>query len=390
MRTEDMTIDERRKYLRKMLPLYLAADRSRKSALLDEMEHVTGMHRKSLLRLMGSQQLARKPHTTPRKRSYGLDVEQVVRVVWESLDYVCVERLRPALLSTARQLARFGELSLSAELEQQRTPISEATLQRMTARMRCERIRLPRKGPTEANSARQQIPMRRIEWDTPEAGHFEVDLVHHSAESSAGEYIHSLQMVDVATGWSERVAVMGRGQAAMQVGFETVLQRLPFPLLQLHPDNGSEFFSAHLLRFFGEQLTGLRLTRSRPYQKNDNPHVEQKNDTLVRAYFGHSRLETGAQLEVINECYELMWTYYNLCQPVMKLWEKRFEEGRLRRVWDEPKTPYQRLKQQGVLDREVEQRLDELYEQTNPRQLRQRIYALRDRLWEPAASRQAA
>ena len=390
MRVEDMTIAERRKYLSKMLPLYLAADSSRRSDLLDEMEHATGMHRKSLLRLIGSRQLARKRHTTPRKRSYGLDVEQVVRVVWESLDYVCVERLRPALLSTARQLARFGELSLSGELEQQLTTISEATLQRMTTRMRCERIRLPRKGPTEANRARQQIPMRRIEWDTREAGHFEVDLVHHSGESSAGEYIHSLQMVDVATGWSERVAVMGRGQAAMQAGFETVLQRLPFPLLQLHPDNGSEFFSAHLLRFFGEQITGLRLTRSRPYQKNDNPHVEQKNDTLVRAYLGHSRLETGAQMEVINECYELMWTYYNLFQPVMKLSEKRFENGRLRRVWDEPKTAYHRLKEQGVLDREVEQRLDELYERTNPRQLRQRIYELRDRLWEPTATRQAA
>ena len=184
---------------------YLAADRSRKSALLDEMEHVTGMHRKSLLRLIGSRQLARKRHTTPRKRSYGLEVEQVVRVVWESLDYVCVERLRPALLSTARQLARFGELSLSGELEQQLTTISEATLQRMTARMRCERIRLPRKGPTEANRARQQIPMRRIEWDTREAGHFEVDLVHHSGESSAGEYIHSLRWwmwpLDGASGW---------------------------------------------------------------------------------------------------------------------------------------------------------------------------------------------
>ncbi len=175
-------------------------------------------------------------HTTPRKRSYGLDVEQVVGVVWEALDYVCVERLRPALLSTARQLQRFDELRLSPKLEQQLTSISQATLQRMTTRMRCERIRLPRKGPSEANRARQQIPMRRLQWDTREAGHFEVDLVHHCGESSAGEYIHSLQMVDVATGWSERVAVMGRGQAAMQAGFEAILGRLPFSLLQLHPE----------------------------------------------------------------------------------------------------------------------------------------------------------
>ncbi len=387
---EEMTVDERRKYLGKMLPLYLGADRTRRSELLDEMEHVTGMHRKSLLRLLGSQQLTRKRRQTPRKRSYGPDVERVVSVVWEALDYVCVERLRPALLSTARQLERFGELSLSPKLERQLVTVSEATLQRMTAGMRCERIRLPGKGPSEANRARQQIPMRKIEWDTREAGHFEVDLVHHSAESSVGEYIHSLQMVDVATGWSERVAVMGRGQAAMQAGFRTALRRLPFPVLQLHPDNGSEFFNHHLLRFFGEHLTGLRLSRSRPYRKNDNRHVEQKNDTLVRAYFGHSRLDTHRQLELMNECYELMWTYYNLCQPVMKLSAKSFEDGKLRRVWDEPKTPYQRLKQQGVLDREVEQRLDELYEQTNPRQLRQRIYKLRDKLWVLEASRQAA
>ncbi|MDQ3835020.1 MAG: integrase [Actinomycetota bacterium] len=379
---EDMTIEERRKYLKKMLPLYLAADRATKGELLDQMERVTSMQRKSLIRLLKSQQLERKQPTTPRKRSYGMDVEKVVGVVWESLDYVCVERLKPSLLITARHLERFGELVLTPDLEQQLLRISESTLQRMTGRMRSPKLRLPRKGPYEANRLRAQVPMKRIEWETTEPGHFEVDTVHHAGETSLGDYIHTIQMVDVASQWSERVAVMGRGQAAMEGGFRHIVSRLPFPVVELHPDNGSEFFNDHLLRYFGSELTGLKLSRSKPFHKNDNPHVEQKNDTLVRAYFGRSRLDTHRQLVLMNEVYELMWTYYNLFQPVLKLSRKRFEEGKLHREWHEAKTPYHRLKETKVLEPEQVQRLDELYSSTNPRTLRQRIYELIPKLWE--------
>jgi IS30 family transposase len=129
--------------------------------------------------------------------------------------------------------------------------------------------------------------MRRIPWDTTEPGHFEVDLVQHGGPHPTGDYVYTLQMVDVATGWSERVAVLGRGQRRMEEGFRRILARLPFPIKELHPDNGPEFLNHHLVRFFGETLTGLQLSRSRPYQKNDNRFVEQTNATLVRAYFGH-------------------------------------------------------------------------------------------------------
>ncbi len=136
--------------------------------------------------------------------------------------------------------------------------------------------------------------MKRIPWETSDPGHFEVDLVHHGGESTDGTYVHTLQMIDVATGWSERVAVLGKGQQAMEAGFRRILERLPFAVKELHPDNGTEFFNHHLVRFWGEAITGLTLSRSRPYQKNDNRFVEQKNATGVAPVFrddptGHAR-----------------------------------------------------------------------------------------------------
>ena len=323
MSTEDeMTVTERRKYLKKMNPLYLKAQRSEQSRLLTEMEQVTGLHRKSLLRLLHASTLERKKREKGRGRTYGLAAEQAILVVWESLDYLCAERLTPALLSTAQHLARFGVLHLSQEVEGQLAQISEATVTRILRKYHSRKQRLPQPGPARANQVRKPVPMTRIPWDTSEPGHFEVDLVQHSGESSDGIYAFTLQMVDVATGWSERVAILGKGQQAMEGGFRSVLSRLPFAVKELHPDNGSEFFNHHLVRFWGEAITGLKLSRSRPYQKNDNRFVEQKNDTLVRQYFGTLRLETPEHVQAMNVLYGKMWLYYNFFQPVLHLQEK--------------------------------------------------------------------
>jgi hypothetical protein len=224
--------------------------------------------------------------------------------------------------------------------------------------------------------------MKRIAWDIPDAGHFEVDLVHHSGERSAGEYGHTLQLIDVATGWSERVMLLGRSYQAMREAIEQVSQRLPFAIVELHPDNGPEFFNWHLVHYWKEKVTGVQLSRSRPYHKNDNRNVEQKNHTLVRQYFGQVRLETPEQIAAGNRLYEQMWVYYNLFQPVMHLSEKIVAGDRTQRIWDEPKTPYERLLATGVLSQEQQERLQQLYEQTNPWQLRQAIYTGLTQLWE--------
>ncbi len=232
--------------------------------------------------------------------------------------------------------------------------------------------------------------MKRIPWDTSEPGHFETDLVHHGGESPTGEYGYSLQMVDVATGWSERVALLGRGQAAMVAGFRHILERIPFPILELHPDNGSEFFNHHLVQFWKEKVTGVQLSRSRPYHKNDNRNVEQKNATLVRQYFGTLRLDTPEQVAAMNALYEQMWLYYNLFQPVLHLAEKRVGTEGVQRKWDTAQTPYQRLLTSGQLSAEQQARLQALYEQTNPLRLRDDIYRGLAALWETCTAAEGA
>ncbi|HYU74823.1 MAG TPA: integrase [Ktedonobacteraceae bacterium] len=376
-----MTLDERRKYLKRMKPRYLKAKRGERSALLSEMEQVTGMHRKSLTRLLHAQSLERKKRQSPRCRSYGKDVEEVIVQRWESLDYICAERLTPSLLTMAQHLARFGVVKLTREVQEQLQTISRATVSRVLRAYRSRRRRLPQKGAERANQVTKGVPMGRLAWNLTEPGHFEVDLVYHSGESTTGEHGHTMQMVDVATGCSERVAVMGRGQRALQAGFEHLLSRLPFAVGEWHPDNGSEFFNYHLLRYWKEKVVGVQLSRSRPYQTNDNRIVEQKNDTLVRQSFGHLRFDRPEQIEAMNALYEQMWLYYNLFQPVMHLMEKTAVGDKVRRKWDQARTPYARLKATGKLSVEQEQRLQTLYEQTNPHLLREEIYQGLAQLW---------
>ena len=157
-------------------------------------------------------------------------------------------------------------------------------------------------------------------------------------------------------------------------------------MIELHPDNGSEFFNQHLVRECSDKVTGVQLSRSRPYQKNDNRMVEQKNDTLVRQYLGQLRLDTPEQITALNALYEQMWLYYNLFQPVLHLVEKTTVADKVVRKWDAAKTPYERLVITGILSPEQQAQLQHLYEQTNPFQLREAIYRQLDTLWEMASA----
>lgn len=370
---ERMTVDERRKCLKRMQRRYLAATREERSRLLDELAELTGLHRKSVVRLLKGPSLDRQPRRQQRGREYGAAVDDALRVIWESLDYICAERLTPALVATAEQLARHGELTVTDEVLDQLGRISVSSVQRRLTRLGQDTARLPRRGPDRANKVAREIPMRRIPWDTAEPGHFEVDLVHHSGPSSNGEFVHTFQMIDVATGWSERAAILGRSQRAMEAGTRLILARLPFPIKELHPDNGPEFLNNHLVRIWGEAITGLQLSRSRPYQKNDNRFVEQKNDTLVRAYLGPARLDTPEQCAAVNALYDQMWVYYNLFQPVLHLIEKTHDGTRIRRKWDDAQTPFARLLATNTLAPAERERLEQLYAETNPRALRRTI-----------------
>lgn len=375
---ERMTIEERFKYLRIMLPHYRAANRKERSKLLDDMELVTKLTRKTIIRRMNGI-LVRKSRAQQRGRVYGHEVEEAIKVIAESEDYITAERLAPGLRSMAEHLAAHGELQASLPVLEKLQHISPSTVARILKKIRQDQPRLPQKGPVQANRCTKGVPMCRIPWDESEPGHFELDLVHHAGRSSSGDYIHTMQMVDVATGWSERVALLGRSFLVMRDAFQRVLARLPFPILELHPDNGSEFFNDHLLRFWGQRIQGLRLSRSRPWYKNDNRFIEQKNDSLVRAYLGHERLDTSEQTNALNLLYDQMWLYYNFFQPVMRMVEKRNvydDQGvlHIRRRFDQARTPFDRLCATGVLPPEVRERLEQLRQQTNPRKLRLAIY----------------
>ena len=382
----NMSIDEERKYLQAMKQRYQASDRTEQTLLLDEMEAVTGKHRKSLIRLL-SGTLERKPRKTQRGRLYGPEVDDAIRVISESLDYICAERLTPALATTARQLARHGEVLVTPTLLEQLERISISTVQRILKRIgQDQRRRSKRRPPGTSNAVAREIPARRIDWDEKQPGHFEVDLVHHCGPLTSGNFMHTLQIIDVATGWSERVAALGRSSLVMADAFQRLLHRLPLPILELHPDNGSEFLNGDLIRFWEQVFPGVHISRSLPYHKNDNRFVEQKNSTLVRQYLGDDRLDSVAQVNLANQLYDKLWLYNNFFQPVMRLQEKIpvvSEEGtHTRRRYDTAQTPFDRLCQTGAISVELRNQLSRQRDQTNPRQLREEIYALIDRIFQ--------
>jgi len=256
---EKMTIDERRKYLRRMKKRYEQGTKKELGKLLDEMETVTGLDRKTLIRLMKGP-LTRKRRLKQRGRSYGPEVDDALRIIAESANYVCAERLTPNLVWLAEQLGKHRELEATSDLLQALARISVSTVRRRLKHINQDQPRLPRKGPERANQVKRQVPMKRIAWDEPEPGHFETDLVHHCGVSASGEYVHTLQMIDVATGWSECVAVLGRSYHVMEAGFKRCLERIPFPVREIHPDNGSEFLNNQMVRFFGDTLPDMELS----------------------------------------------------------------------------------------------------------------------------------
>jgi hypothetical protein len=306
-------------------------------------------------------------------------LDDALRVIDESFDYICAERLTPNLVWMARHLGRHDELRATTSLLDQLGGVSISTVQRRLNRIRQDQRRLPRKKPKGGSRLLQDVPMKRLSWDLAQPGHCETDVVHHCGPTASGEYLCTLQMIDVATGWSERYAVLGRSYLVMKDAFLVFLSRLPFPVKEIHPDNGSEFFNHHMLRFWGDRVQGVTLSRSRPYHKNDNPRVEQKNSTLVRAYLGYERLDTVAQVLAVNRLYDKLWIYYNLFQPVMHLVEKEIvrQEGqatRVRRRHDKARTPFDRLCDTKVILPAHREQLETLRDTINPRRLRSEIY----------------
>jgi len=381
----NMSINEERKYLAMMKQRYREADRAGRKTLLDEMEQITGKHRKSLIRLMNGT-LAGKARKVQRGRTYGPVVEDAIRIIFETLDHICAERLTPILATMARQLAQHGEMPVTPALLEQLERISVSTVSRILKRIGQDQRRRRRRPPGTANAVARCIPPGRIDWDEKQPGHFEVDLVHHCGPTASGDFVHTLQIIDVATGWSERAASLGRSSMVMLDAFQRIQARIPFPILELHPDNGSEFLNWNMIRFWENAFQGVHISRSFPYHKNDNRFVEQKNSSLVRHYLGYERLDSIAQTKLVNLLYDQLWFYNNFFQPVMRLQEKILvpSEGRthVRRRYDTAQTPFDRLIQTDAISPARREQLSRRRDETNPRALREKIYDLIDRIFD--------
>ena len=224
--------------------------------------------------------------------------------------------------------------------------------------------------------------MERTPARLPGSRFLEVDLVAHCGETTEGQYLNTLSAVDIATGWVSCRGVLGKGQQRVGGAIHHIGQKLPFPLLGIDSDNGSEFINHHLYAYCQQQ--SITCTRARPYRKNDNAHIEQKNWSVVRRLIGYHRYHSPRALEQLNRLYPLVERYVNFFQPVMQLQEKHRQGARVRKVYDSPRTPFRRLLEHGALTQDQRQQLEQQYRQLNPVKLLRDINKELDRLWQLA------
>lgn len=366
-----MSLSSRREYLAVVRGRYQATRRrTEKSQILDEVVATTGFNRKYAVRVLTHPPMHQQPIHRHRPKRYQ-ESRLAIQLCWEALDYPCAERLHPVLLATAELLYLHGELHLSDTVREQLQTISRATLARRLAELPTPKVRRVALRSRPATGIQSAIPIGRYAWDEARPGALEIDLVEHNGGSPSGHYAYTLDVVDVVTGWSMRRAVLGRGQAGIFAALQWIVQRWPYPLWALHSDNGSEFMSNFLLRF--SQQHGYEFSRSRPYKKNDNAHVEQKNRQLVREVVGYARYDTPEQVAWLNQVYECLDPYANLYLPSRKITGKTHQGAHVKKTYDTAQTPFQRAGAAAILDPTTRDLLHAQLQAQSPLALHQRL-----------------
>lgn len=269
------------------------------------------------------------------------------------------------------------------EMREKLGRISAATIDRRLASDRAKYQIKGRSGTRPGSLLKSQIPMRTFaEWDEGKPGFGEMDLVGHDGGYTSGDYIQTLDLTDISSGWTELEAVKNKAQVWVFEAIKKIRERLPFDLLGLDSDNGSEFINNQLLRYC--QTEGITFTRSRPHRKNDNCYVEQKNWSVVRRHVGYQRLEGEDALSVLNDLYHYLRLYVNYFQPSMRLLQKERFGARVKKTYEPAETPYRKLLGSAQLNNRQKQKLTDEYNQLNPAELKRRIEALQAKLLRSA------
>lgn len=320
-----------------------------------------------------------------RARRYDEKVQTALVRLWRIMDYICGKRLQPSLAELITVLERHNEFRCDRETRAKLLRISAASIDRLLKPERRKYELRGRAGTKPGTLLKKQIPIRTFaEWDEQCPGFVEIDLVGHDGGTAAGDYCQTLDLTDIATTWTETMAVPNKAQAWVFAALKKLRQNLPFSLLGIDSDNGSEFINQYLLAYCKDQK--LSFTRSRPYRKNDNCFVEQKNYSVVRRAVGYARYDTEAQLNLLNELYATLRLYTNFFQPTMKLKSKERVGSKVIKRYDDAQTPYQRVLAAPQVSEADKQRLRAKYKTLNPAALKRKLMRLQDRLLKSTAS----
>jgi len=378
-----MSLKSKRELLEVLRPRYLKANKVEKQKMLDEFTSATGYHRKHAIRVLKNQRQVQN-HLNRKNKTYKTiyrgEVVQALEQIWEICGQICSKRLHPYLPEAIKVLERHKEIELSKETKDLLLKISSASIDRCLRPVRCKSphgLSTTKPGSLLKNL----IPVQTFTaWDQEQPGFMEIDLVAHCGNSTEGQYLNTLTCTDISTGWTDVTALPHRSQEAVSTAIHHMRQRLPFPLLGIDSDNGSEFINETLYRYCVDEK--VTFTRSRPYQKNDQAHVEQKNWSVVRHTVGYDRWETASELTLLQSIYDDLRLYINFFQPSFKLIAKERIGNKTIKRYDTAKTPYQRVLERKDISLDAKVRLMNLYVQLNPAELRRSIDLKIAKLWK--------
>lgn len=377
-----LSMAERKAVIRQMASRYQKASKTDKGVMLDELCALTGWTRRharrALVQALGSAQ-PREP--VPRPRIYDEEVAEALRFIWAVLGAPAGKRLAPFLPEIVEVLERCGEKRFPEQVRAKLLRVSAATIDRLLASERARLRVRGRSGTKPGSILKRQIPIRTFaEWNDARPGFCEVDLVAHDGGNSSGEFCQTLVLTCVATGWTEMRALRNKAQRWCFEAICDIEATMPFPLLGLDSDNGAEFINDQLFRWCGtNQIT---FTRSRPYRKNDNCFVEQKNFPVVRQQVGYVRYDTDAELAVLDQLYGHLRLFVNFFQPQMRLQSKTRQGAKVTKSYDRAATPYRRALASPEVSEVAKAELTRIHLGLNPLTLRREIGALQDRLLE--------
>jgi hypothetical protein len=369
-----MSPRSKREYTEAIHKRYKHASRSEKKVILDEFCATTGYHRKYAIVILKGFKRFRKPVRKRRgpKPKYKKDeIIKPLKTIWLAANLPCSKRLKAILpLWLPGYTQRFGILPLDSV--QALRHISPSTIDRLLKPVRARYGKHGRSTTKPGTLLRKQIPIGTNQWDETRPGFLEADMVAHCGETTAGTCVSTLDLVDIATGWTEQRAVWGKGERGVLEQIADVEASLPFPLLGFDCDNGSEFLNYHLVRHFTERTQPVSFTRSRAYHKDDNAHVEQKNWTHVRQWLGYDRFDNPSCVDLLNDLYRNEWRLFHtfFCPSVKLIAKERIGSKTIKRH-DIPRTPYQRIMLSNHVQESTKQSLTKTLETLNPFMLRE-------------------